>query len=376
MKKILLTLLAVSFLDVLSFSFILPTLPFIVRWFWWWAIAVSICVAASAMWMFIWWITLWRLSDRYWRKDMILISMISNIAWYIIFAYSKNLEIFILSRFICWFGWWWISVVQAFIWDISDESERLKNNWYSWASIWLWFTLWPILWWALSWIWLHSMWIISAIIMTISLITAIINLPEKKAKYEDKITITWHWHKMNVIFFSFFLITAAFAWMQTIFWLYLNDRFWLWADKVAYTFWYLWIVAIIYQILVINPLSWKIKESSFLILWLTSLSLWYLLVPFIEIKIIFYIILCLFPIWITSTNTSIYSLISKLSLKKDYWKNMWINTAYGSVADIVWPLLSWILYTNSYKYPFYVFWMILSVNLVYIWMQFESKKKL
>jgi len=373
MKKNLYTLLWLSFLDILSFSFILPVLPFIIKDFGWWAIEISFCVSASAIWMFIGWMLFWRLSDKFWRKKILLISIISNIIWYLVFALSRNIEIFIFSRFICWLWWWWISVVQAFIGDISKEDERIKNMWLVWASIWLGFTLWPIFWWILDDIWLKNMWYISAFILFISLISSIFLLPDNEEKHSDEFSIKKTPEDLLIFFVTFFIVTASFAWIQTVFWLYLNEILNFTSKKVAYTFGYLWVIAIIYQWIIMQRYWSWLKEKTLIIFWLISLWLSFVLFPKVHNIYLLYIILAFFSIWLASTNSSIYALIGKHSHKKDYWKNMWINTAFWSISDIVWPLISWFLYVESYKFPFYLFWIVLLLNIVAVYFLVERK---
>lgn len=372
MKKNLYILLWLSFLDIISFSFILPVLPFIIKDFWFWAREISYAVSASAIWMFIWWLIFWRLSDKFWRKKIILASIISNIFWYLLFAMSKNIEIFILSRFICWIWWGWISVIQAFIWDISKENERIKNMWLIWASIWLWFTIWPILGWLINDIWLKNMWYISASILFFSLITALIFITDWSKHFSDKINHGKPQKKLLTYYFSFFIVTASFAWIQTIFWLYLNEIIKFNPKQVAYTFWYLWIIAIIYQWLIMQKYWNLYKEKNILIFWLICLSFSFIIFPNINNLQIVFFVLAFFSIWLASTNSSIYALISKHSDKKDYWKNMWNNTAFWSIADIIWPLIAWILYIIDYRYPFYIFWIFLFINIIWVYIALKK----
>ncbi|EKE28628.1 MAG: Adventurous gliding motility protein P [uncultured bacterium (gcode 4)] len=373
MKKILNTLLTLSFLDILGFSFILPVLPFIVKEFSWNAFTVWIVVSAAAAWMFLGWMLFWRLSDRYWRKNIILSSILLNMVWYIIFWLSKNIEIFIISRFICWLWGWWISVVQAYVWDISDDKNRMRNMWLIWASIWLWFTIWPILGSFLEVFWLRNMWFFSAFILFISFLISYMNLWNHKLHHHEEIKLKGSTDYLKILFFSFFIITATFAWMQTIFALYLNDIFKFWPKQVAYAFWYLWIIAIIYQWFFIWKINKYIREKSLILIWLAILLIGFLSLWKIQNLIILYFILALLAIWLSSVNSSIFALISKHSPKKDFWRNMWINTAFWSVADIAGPFISWILYSQSLNFPFYFFWFLLFLNIIMIYFLLERK---
>ncbi|EKE29714.1 MAG: major facilitator superfamily protein [uncultured bacterium (gcode 4)] len=373
MKKILYTLLTLSFLDILGFSFILPVLPFIVKEFSWNAFTVWIVVSSAALWMFLGGMFFWRLSDRYWRKKMILTSIGLNMIWYIIFWLSKNIEIFILSRFICWLWGWWISVIQAYIWDISNDKNRVANMWLVWATIWLWFTIWPLLWSLLEDFWLRNLGFFSAFILFIGLMISYKNLSEHKIKHSDELSLKGTPSNLMILFLSFFAITAAFAWIQTIFALYLNEIFKFWPKQVAYSFWFLWVVTILYQWFIIGRLNRILNEKKLILLGLMLLWTWFLILWRTESLGLLYVILALLAIWLSSVNSSIYALISKNSHKKDFWKNMWINTAFWSVADIAGPFVSWVLYSESLHLPFYFFWFLLLFNIMIVFFLLDNK---
>lgn len=376
MKKILYTLLALSFLDILSFSFILPSLPFIIKNFWWSSIQISYAVSSAALWMFLGWIFFWRLSDKYWRKKILLLSIFFNFIWYLLFAVSKNLELFILSRFICGLGGWWISVVQAYIGDISNEKNRLKNMSLIGATVWLGFTIWPIFGSLLENFWLQNVWYFSAALILISLLISNFVLQENpKIHSHDKLELKWTEDNLLMLFISFFIVTASFAWIQTIFALYLNDIFNFWVKQVAYSLGYIWIIAIIYQGYILHKFGKNIQEKTLIIVWFFLLWIAFLLVVKNTSIYFLYFILALFAIWLSSINSSIYTLISKHSHSKDYGKNMWLNTAFGSIADIIWPLVSWYLYLESFKIPFYFFGLLLLFNIIFIYFLLEKKKK-
>ncbi len=377
MNKKLFILLFSIFLDVLWFSFILPILPFIIQGFWWNSFTVGFVISATAIWMFLWWLIFWKLSDKFNRKNILEITILLNIFWYILFWLSWNLLTFFIARFLCWMWWWWISVIQAFISDISSEKRRIINMWYSWASIWLWFTLWPILWTLFYNSNLTQMWFVSAIILLLNLVSVIIFLPNEKIKYEkEKVNIKHVPKNLLILFITFFIITSAIAWTQTIFSLFLVTNFLFNFKQIGFAFWFLGIITILYQIFFIKHISKFLDEKKMIYLWLFCMWIWLILLWINNNLIWFYVILILMAIWISNTNSSIYSLITCFSLKKDFGKNMWINTAFWSVADIFWPLISWTLYLHWISLPFYFFWLMLLITLVFVFNVFIWQKNI
>lgn len=372
-KKILILLFSI-FLDILGFSFILPIIPFIIEWFWGNSFVVWAVISATAAWMFIWGIFFWKLSDKYPRKNVLLITIWLNILWYLIFWLSTNLTIFFVARFLCGLWGGWISVVQAYISDISSEEDRIKNMWLVGASIGLGFTLWPIFWALLSGMKLNEMWYISAFILLVSF-GLILVLLENQSKWhvEESLNIKWASKNLVTLFFTFFVVTATFAGIQTIFSLFLNQNFDLSIKQIWLTFWYIWIIAIIYQAFFINSIYKKIWEKNMILSWLFLSFLWLFLIGINTKLVILYLILPLFAIWISNTNSAIYSLVTHNSHKKDFGKNMWINTAFWSMADIAWPLLSGTLFLASRSLPFYIFWILLFLNIFFVYFLLKQK---
>lgn len=367
MNKKLIVLLFSIFLDILWFSFILPIIPFIIEGFWWNSFTIWLIISATAIWMFLGWILFWRLSDKFWRKNILIFTIILNIIWYLIFWFSSNIYIFFLARFFCGLWWGWVSVVQAYISDISKEEERIVNMWYIWASIWLWFTLWPICWTLLSGLELKRMWFISAFILILSLISVITFLTnEKPVHIQDSLKLKWSSNKLLSLFITFFWVTATFAWVQTIFALFLNNIFNFTTKEIGLTFGYIWIIAIIYQVFFIKHAYKKLWEIKMIWVWLLLISVWLFAIWLNTNIYLLYLIIPIFAIWLSNTNSAIYSLITHFSAKKDFWKNLWLNTAFWSMADIAWPLTAWSLYLIWKNLPFYFFWALLIVNVIFL----------
>jgi len=374
MNKKIAVLLFSIFLDILSFSFILPIIPFIVKGFSGNSFSVWLIVAGAALWMFIWGIIFWKLSDVIHRKKVLLFTVLLNISGYLLFALSFNIWIFFIARFLCWLGWGGMSVVQAYISDLSWPKEKIINMWYIWASVWLWFTIWPIFGSLMSDMELKNMWFISALILIISFIFIYLFLPNEKTiiQHENTLDLKHTPKKLLTLFLTYSLVTVCFAGIQTIFALYLSDIFWFTSRNVWYVFWFIWISAIIFQVFWIKYMSKLLWEVSMIKIWLILFGLWLALIGFNENMVILFLILILIAIWISSVNTAIFTLITKYSSSDNIWKNLWINTAFWSVGDIIWPIISWGLFLLSIRAPFYFFaWVILFNLLIFTFLKID-----
>lgn len=356
MNKKLYIPLIIIFLDVLWFSFILPSIPFIVKWFWVNSTFVWLVIWLTALWMFFWWIIFWKLSDKYGRKNILIISILINILWYLLFWLSFNLLIFATARFLNWFWWWAMSVVQAYIWDISEKNEKITNLWYIWASIWLWFLLWPVFWYFLAWYKLHIIWYYSAFLLFISLIVCFLFFENHNQEIEEKKLLTLNkYKKIYLPFLITFSLTLTLIWLQTIFPFFLETKFNLQLKEIYLIFWYIWIIAIFYQVFFLKIIKKLLDENNILKFWLICI---FFSLIFISFNTNFYVLLLMllfFSIWLVNTNVSLFSIIISHSSKKEFWTNLWLNTAFWSIWEIFWALISGYLYTFWTYIPFLCF---------------------
>ncbi|MDD2565770.1 MAG: MFS transporter [Candidatus Gracilibacteria bacterium] len=362
-KKIIILLFSI-FLDILGFSFILPIVPFIVKGFGGNSFSVGLIVAGAAAGMFIGGILFGKLSDKYGRKKILSITILLNILGYLVFAVSSNLKIFFIARFLCGLGGGGVSVVQAYISDISKEKEKIINMGYVGASIGLGFTLGPIFGSFMSSLELKHMGFISALILIISFIFVYLFLPEEKPKVHKETHLKGTSNKLLILFLIYFITTITFSGIQTIFTLYLNSEFLFSSKNVGYVFGYMGIVSIIYQIFGIKYAYKYLKEYYMIIFGMLFMGVGLVLIGFNTNIFLLYILLIPVAVGLSNINSSVFSLVTNVSSKKDFGKNLGLNTAFGSVADIIGPLVSGALYLISNNLPFYVFGIMLLIIMI------------
>lgn len=116
------------FVDLLGFGILIPILPAFAK------IelhvdeaAIGIVIAIYSFVQFLFNPILGRISDKFGRKPVIVISLLVNAAGYIIFAVTTSYLILILSRIIAGIGGSSIAVAQAYIADITTKENRAKG---------------------------------------------------------------------------------------------------------------------------------------------------------------------------------------------------------------------------------------------------------
>jgi multidrug resistance protein len=128
-KKSSLSLIFLTvFIDLLGFGILIPILPTFAK------IellvdetAIGLVVAVYSFVQFLFNPILGRLSDKYGRKPIIVISLFINALGYVLFAFTTSYIILLVSRIVAGIGGSSISVAQAYIADITTKENRAKG---------------------------------------------------------------------------------------------------------------------------------------------------------------------------------------------------------------------------------------------------------
>jgi DHA1 family tetracycline resistance protein-like MFS transporter len=125
-NKLVLILLYV-FVDVLGFSLILPLLPYYATSFGASSTVVGLLLAANAVTQFVGAPLLGRLSDRYGRRPLLLVSLMGTVAAFLMLGLAKSLWMLFLSRIVDGLLGGNISLAQAYITDITSDRDRARG---------------------------------------------------------------------------------------------------------------------------------------------------------------------------------------------------------------------------------------------------------
>jgi len=128
-KKSALSLIFLTvFIDLLGFGILIPILPTFAK------IellvdetAIGVVVAVYSFVQFLFNPILGRLSDKYGRKPIIVISLFINAIGYVLFAFTTSYIILLVSRIVAGIGGSSISVAQAYIADVTTKENRAKG---------------------------------------------------------------------------------------------------------------------------------------------------------------------------------------------------------------------------------------------------------
>ena len=120
----LLIIFAVVLVDMLSFSIVLPLLPYLAREFGATATTIGLLTATYPFAQFFGAPLLGGLSDRHGRKPVLMLSIAGTALGFVILATANALPILFLGRFLDGLTGGNVSVAQAYIADITEPEQR------------------------------------------------------------------------------------------------------------------------------------------------------------------------------------------------------------------------------------------------------------
>jgi len=275
-KKRLVTIFAIVFVDLLGFSLILPLLPYYAETFGATPTVVGLLVASYAAAQLVGAPLLGRLSDRYGRRPVLLISIFGTFIGFLMLGFANSLWMLFASRVLDGLTGGNISVAQAYITDVTDHKNRAKGLGLIGAAFGLGFIIGPALGGVLS-NWGYAVpAFVAAGLSLMNLIAVFIWLPEsltpeKRAEMAKRpqpaLNLSSLWKALNrprvgPLFQIRFFFGLAFAIFQTIFPLYAQYHLQLEADQTGYVLTYVGLLVVIVQGGAIGWLSARFSGSQ------------------------------------------------------------------------------------------------------------------
>lgn len=353
-KKLLLTIFGVVFIDLLGFSLILPLLPFYAETFGASPITVGLLVAVYAAAQLIGAPILGRLSDRYGRRPILMVSIAGTVLGFILLGIAKSLLVLFVARALDGLTGGNISVAQAYISDITDEKSRSSGLGLIGAAFGLGFIIGPAAGGLLSQWGFAVPAFTAAAIATINFFLVVFWLPEsltaeKRAiitQGDNRPSLTFNalWRAfrrpyVGQLLHTRFFFGLAFATFQTIFALYGQYRFNLNSQNTGYILAYVGLLSVIVQGFVIGKLTARFSDNQLITVFVGILAvslLGWAFAPSIPV-----LLLILAPTALAAgvLNTVINSAVSKAVAPHEIGGMLGISAAIESLTRVISPTL-------------------------------------
>lgn len=341
-KSQILIVCSVIFTDMLGFSLIIPSIPFVVSEWGGSSLALGIVFTAYSLAQALAAPLLGKLSDRIGRRPLLLLALIGSTLALLLAATSTSLPMLILSRVIGGLSGGSIAIAMAMLSDMSDKQNRTKLMGMGGASIGMAFTFGPAIGALLSPFGFTITCLVGAAICALNFVFAYFMLEHHPKKPKDAAPINEPMATSKPVFFSIlaisFLTMLMFVGMETTLGLLTALRF---ETNVAGLGWLLTYAGICYVIVqagIVHILGKKYGERNTIICAAALMALSFALMPTLP-----------FPAFLVALGfvagsqgiitTLSSSLSSRAGSEKTTGQRMGMNQASAALGRLTGPIL-------------------------------------
>lgn len=352
-RKLLFSILLVVFIDLLGFSLILPLLPYYAETFNASKFVTGLLIAAYALMQLIGAPILGRLSDRYGRRPILLISVFGTFIGFMLFGLATTLWMLFAARILDGLTGGNLSVAQAYISDVTDAKNRAKGLGLIGAAFGIGFIIGPVTGGILSQYGYNVPAFVAAGLAFINFIMIYAWLPEsltkemrdqigeqkKPAVTLDALVTALKRPFTGSLLITRFFFSLAFAIFQTIFSLYALTKFNLTARDTGFVLTYVGVLSVIVQGFLVGRLTDRFREDHLIVfavgLMAISLAGWALAPS------VFWLLVVLAPTSISGgiLNTLLSSTLSKAVAMQEMGGILGLSASVESSTRIIAPVL-------------------------------------
>ncbi|MEE9429784.1 MAG: MFS transporter [Melioribacteraceae bacterium] len=378
------------FIDLLGFGVLIPILPtFASKELQITDFEIGIVVAAFSFVQFIFNPILGRLSDRIGRRPIILVSLFITSIAYLWFSFADSFLILLLSRMLAGLGGSNISVAQAYIADITDETNRAKGMGLIGAAFGLGFVFGPMLGGMLSQYGYHIVGYVSATFSFMAFLFATFKLKES-LKEENKsrakntyaifsketLSEVFNNHKLRFVIFIYFIIVFSMANIYGTFSLLAYKVYHFTDMQIGYLFGTIGIVGAIVQGGLIKRLSQKFKDEHLVLAGIFFMMLGLVGLPYGGSFIGVAIIGGVLAFGTGILQPTILGMVSKDANSGNQGSILGFNQSAASMARVLGPLWGGFAFEFlGYQFPFLTGGIFTFVLLIFTIYYFNSQNR-
>lgn len=353
-KSPLLTLFSVIVIDLIGFGVVIPILPFYAEKYGASATLLGVLLTSYSGMQFLC-SPLWgKLSDRWGRKRVMLLTMTGASLSLFILGSADSLWMIFVGRILGGIFAANISVATAYVTDITSEENRTQGMGMIGAAFGIGFILGPALGGGLEHLGYHVPIYVAAGLALINAAYGVLVLREPDRKKEvvglqTKILSHAYVRKMCLIYFLF---TFGITQLESLFAFLMMDRYHYDARHVAFVLVAMALVMVGIQGGLIRRLAKSFGEKRLLLVGVIGLALGFLLIPVIQPLRILMIPLLLTAVGRGLSQPALLSLVSKGGPKNRHGEVMGTFQSSASLARVLGPLAAGALYDWHSPLPF------------------------
>ena len=364
------------FVDILGFSIILPYLPFFMLIYNSSPLVIGLLLSSNAIFGFFFGPILGKLSDKYGRKPLLLISQAGTLAGFIILALSQSIEMLFIARIVDGIFGGQFPISRAVIGDVVPPNDRPKQMTNIGITFTLAFLIGPALGGFLSPFGIMGPGIIASILAAFTIIITAIYLKESlPVKVSDpyiyainevedlnqKAPSMWKNKSTIILLIQYSFLVIAAGVFQTTFSLFGAIRLDLNAQTIGLLLSAMGLFQVFFRAFLFNRIRNSLGDPKTAMLGLGSYILGYLLLGFVSE--IWQLVIILFYISFSGTTSRGISIgfTSRSVDFRNQGKIMGISTSLDNMSQILGPIIGGILLSSSYPILFGIVLSVISI---------------
>lgn len=350
----LLIIFFVVLVDMLSFSIVLPLLPYLADEFGATAFQIGLLGAIYPMFQFIGAPVLGRLSDRIGRKPVLVLSIAGTVIGFVVLATANSLWILFISRALDGLTGGNVSVAQAYISDVTEPEERGKALGMIGAAFGLGFILGPITGGILSGISYSAPAWLGALLAAANMVLVARFLPESLTA-EDKVRLAdrrrprfsvdglleaLHHRRVGPLLSIRFLIGVSFGIFESGFALWAIAALALPARTTSFVLAYVGVLSVFMQAFLIGRLTKRWSDDGLLVVALgvsaISLAAW----GFVDSLVLLIVLMPAISFGLAVSNTVSTSALTKSVHRDEVGGILGVSTSIQAFTRIPAPIIA------------------------------------
>ncbi len=352
------------FLDLVGFGIVIPSLPYYVETeaFRATPFEIGLLFASYSLMQFLFAPILGSLSDKYGRRPVLFFSILGSAVGYLFIGFAFALWMVFFGRIVAGITGGNISTAQAYIADVTTKENRAKGMGIFGAMFGLGFVFGPAIGGILSRYGIHVPFLFAAVLSLLNAVLLYFILPESiklnplaATKFRKngfaqilESLSNARFGTLNAIYF--FLVTS-FSIMTYAFVLFTIFRFNYSAEQNGYIFFYIGILAVIFQGGLFNILVKKFGENPLMVVGCLMMAASFFAIPFITRDVGGLIGLLSVVLVLTVGNSmaspAITSLASTVSDENEQGASLGVLQSGASLARAIGPALGGVLLNNA-----------------------------
>ncbi len=354
------------FIDLLGFGILIPILPtFATKELGVDETAIGFAIAVYSLTQFFFNPIFGKLSDKYGRRPLIVISLFLNAIGYIIFAFTHSYLMLLISRVIAGIGGSSIGVAQAYIADVTTKSERSKGMGLIGAAFGLGFVFGPLIGGILSNYGYMITGFGSASFSMLAFILTLFLLPESNLNRGNSQTNKFK--LIDIGSFKKIMRNTSLIWMLVIFFILtfsianIYGTFALLGYKVyhfsdqqnAYMYTLMGLTSVIVQGGLLNLLSKYLNRKQLTILGTFLMAVGLAVMPFGQTFLGLAVVVVILSIGTGTLQPTILGLISEATPEIEQGITLGVNQSFSALARVLGPIWGGFAFEFlGYPFPF------------------------